>query len=247
MKVLCFNAIELKRKKAPGDKTKVWAQAAVLTARTLNYLNKGSKQPGEKKSKDLQWWLQLFIDDQEEVPTCNWSISGRSLIDNEDFTQEIHVHLQTLGPYVSAELIVRFIDNPEMLACLHWKKTISLPTAQQWMKAMDYWWTLNPKGQYVDGHECKDVTKHQNDVFLLLMAKLEEQTWKYGNGDGFDSLGPEIWCVVVWYHDESTFYANDHCRTLSKLDGWSCGVQAECWGSECQSVRHMDTGVKDSA
>ena len=53
IKVLCLNAIELESKKAPGDQTKVWAQAAVLTVRTLGYSNEGSNQPGEKKSKDL--------------------------------------------------------------------------------------------------------------------------------------------------------------------------------------------------
>ena len=146
------------------------------------------------------------------MPTCNWSTSGRSLIDDEDFAQEIHAHLQTLGPYVSAEAIVRFIDNPEMLARLHRKKTISLTTAQRWMRKMDYRWTLNPKGQYVDGHERDDVTKYRNEVFLPSMAKLEERTRKYGTGDGFDSLSPGMQRVVVWYHDESTFYANDRRR-----------------------------------
>ena len=93
--------------------------------------------PVEKRSqKNFQRWLRLFkfIDDQG-VPTCNWSTSGRSLM---DFAQEIHVHLQNLGPYVSAKAIVRFLDNPEMLAHLHRKRTISLTTAQRWINKMDY-------------------------------------------------------------------------------------------------------------
>jgi hypothetical protein len=65
---------------------------------------------------------------RKEVPTCNWDTSGWSLIDNEDVAQEIHMYLQTLGPYSLAELIVWFIDTPEMLACLNWKKTISITT-----------------------------------------------------------------------------------------------------------------------
>ena len=32
---------------------------------------------------------------------------------------------------------------------------------------------------------------------------------------------------------------------VSKLECWSCGVQAGCQGSECWNVRHMDAGVKD--
>ena len=61
---------------------------------------------------------------------CNWDTSGRSLIDDEDFAQEIHAHLQTFGPYFSAESIVQFVDTPEMLARLNRKKTISAVTAQ---------------------------------------------------------------------------------------------------------------------
>ena len=61
---------------------------------------------------------------------CNWDTSSRSLIDNEDFAQEIHVHLQALGPHFFAESIVQFVDTPEMLACLNWKTTISAVTAQ---------------------------------------------------------------------------------------------------------------------
>ena len=34
---------------------------------------------------------------------------------------------------------------------------------------------------------------------------------------------------------------------VSKLDCWSCGVRAECQGSECQSVGRTDAGVKDVA
>ena len=109
-----------------------------LQLRSHGYAKKGFKQPasGETKSKNFQRWLRLFkfIDDQG-VPTCNWSTSGRSLM---DFAQEIHAHLQNLGPYVSAKAIVRFLDNPEMLAHLHRKRTISLTTAQRWINKMDY-------------------------------------------------------------------------------------------------------------
>jgi hypothetical protein len=135
------------------------------------------------------------------------------LIDDEDFSQEIHAHLQTLGPYLSAEAIVRFLDTPEMLERLHRKKTISLTTAQRWMKKMNYRWTLNPKGQYVDGHEREDVVSYRNKVFLPSIAKLEERTRKFGSGDTADSLHPGIKRIVVWFHDESTFYANDRRRT----------------------------------
>lgn len=214
MRLLCFNVLELKKSEAPGEKSRgIWTKASVTTARSLGHSTENSIKPGKKKAKELRKWLRLFIEDREEVPSCNWSTSGRSLIDDEDFAQEIHAHLQTLGPYVAAEAIVQFINTPEMLERLHRKKTISLTTAQRWMKKMDYRWTVNPKGQYVDGHERKDVVNYRNNVFLPSLVKLEERTRKFGSEDMSDSLAPDLRRVVVWYHDESTFYANDRRRT----------------------------------
>ena len=61
---------------------------------------------------------------------------------------------------VHAEAIVRFLDKPEMLARLKRKKTISIETAQCWLRKMGYRWTYDPKGQYSDGHEREDVTDY---------------------------------------------------------------------------------------
>lgn len=47
------------------------------------------------------------------------------------------------------------------------------------------------------------------------MAKLEEWAQKYGNGD---TLSPRTRRVVVWCHDESTFYSND--RHYSDYTRW---------------------------
>jgi hypothetical protein len=77
------------------------------------------------------------------------------------------------------------------------------------MKKKNYWWMLNPKGQYVDGHEHEDVVTYQNNIFLPSMVKLEEWMQKFGSGDISDTLDSHVWCVVVWFHDESTFYTND--------------------------------------
>jgi len=48
--------------------------------------------------------------------------------------------------------IVRYVDQPEAKVRLKLTKTISLATAQQWMKQMEYRWTKTPtsgkKNQY---------------------------------------------------------------------------------------------------
>ena len=60
------------------------------------------------------------------------------------------------------------------------KKSISLTTAQRWMKRLGYRWMTTPSGQYVDGHKQIDVVDYRQKVFLLHWMGIEEQTrrWK---------------------------------------------------------------------
>jgi hypothetical protein len=78
---------------------------------------------------------------------------------------------------------------------------------------MAYRWTLNPKGQYVDGHECADVVAYCDSMFLPTIADLERHMRKYGSRDGETVADPNICWTVIWWHDESTFYAHDWRRT----------------------------------
>jgi hypothetical protein len=64
-----------------------------------------------------------------------WNVS---LLEDKNFAQEIHMHLQGIGKYVKAIDIVHFLDMPEMKVRLKLKKTISLATAQRWMHIIDY-------------------------------------------------------------------------------------------------------------
>ena|ERR1700685_769453 len=77
------------------------------------------------------------------------------------------------------------------------------------MKKLDCRWTYTPKGQYVDGHEWEDVVAYCQKIFLPQWANIKAQTRDCSNGQ-LDPL-PHERNVVVWFHNESTFYAND-CR-----------------------------------
>ena len=196
-----------------GGPTNAWTKASMNAARDLGYIKKGSKTPGERKAWELRKWVHDFIADREEIPICDWKTSGQSLIDNEDFAQEIHTHLQTLKPSeVCVEAIVRFLDDPEMLSRLKRKKTILVETAQHWLAKMGYRWTYDPKGQYADGHERSDVVDYRNNHFLPAMAQLQPWMTMWTSKDGERNDPPGVRHVVVWYHDESTFYAYDRRR-----------------------------------
>ncbi|EGO04272.1 hypothetical protein SERLA73DRAFT_26941, partial [Serpula lacrymans var. lacrymans S7.3] len=99
-----------------------------------------------------------------------------------------HAHLQTIGKYASAQDIVRFLDREDIISQYRLKKSISLATARRWMHMMDFHWTKAPLGQYTDGHKREDVVTH------------------------WDWWDPAAKSVVVWWHNESTFYANDRCK-----------------------------------
>lgn len=76
------------------------------------------------------------------------------------------------------------------------------------MKKLNYCWAYDLKGQYVDGHKQEDVVMyHQNVFFLPQWANIKVWTQDWSNGQP-DPL-PHERKVVVWFHDELTFYTND--------------------------------------
>ncbi|KAG0708007.1 hypothetical protein DFH29DRAFT_979596 [Suillus ampliporus] len=127
----------------------------------------------------------------------------------------IKLHFQSIGKYVSAQEIVNYLSDPEVQSCHGLSKTVSLATAQRWMHKLGYHWKEEEKGQYVDGHECEDVITYHQKVFMPLWESFQYflQNWKEDDvmvEDDLDEL-PRHCQVVVWFHDESTFYAHDCC------------------------------------
>ncbi|KAJ7614709.1 hypothetical protein DFH06DRAFT_1344041 [Mycena polygramma] len=169
----------------------------------------------------LEWlssFLHMYCDDKRPIgaqdpKAARWTAASLeaayaaqkgSALEDEDVASEIALHLQSIGKYVKALDIVHYIDGlPELKKKIGRKKGISLATAQRWMRRMGYRWTKNPSdqtknlsGQFVDGHERADVTRK----------------WALNNLDLIRAF-PENQVIVVWFHDESTFYAND-CRLI---------------------------------
>jgi hypothetical protein len=79
---------------------------------------------------------------------------------------------------------------------------------QWWMKKLDYCWMYTPKGQYIDEHEREDVVAYRQKIFLPRWANIKARTqdWSHGQLDPLLHEGK----VVIWFHNESMFYANDH-------------------------------------
>jgi len=50
------------------------------------------------------------------------------------------------------------------------------------MKKLNYCWSYDLKGQYVDGHEWDDVVTYQQNLFLPQWANIKAWTWDWSNG-----------------------------------------------------------------
>jgi hypothetical protein len=191
---------------SPGYKA--WMSASLLTA--------------TGKGKPTWWARQLrsvtksYVLDRITPPTNPYGMWSSSRLEDPDIANEIHEHLQSVGKYVRAQDIVDYLDKEDVKTRFGMKKTISLATAKRWMHRMDYRWTRNFKGQYVDGHERDDVVWYRQNVFLKQWAEMEEfmHTWdpdESANNTNFPADGASLPQreICVWFHDESTFYAND--------------------------------------
>jgi hypothetical protein len=79
-----------------------------------------------------------YISDHDNLPLNVHGTWNTSILEDKDFAQELQLHLQGIGKYVRASDIVHYIARPEVLAQLKLTKTISLVTAQCWMKTVGY-------------------------------------------------------------------------------------------------------------
>lgn len=80
------------------------------------------------------------------------------------------------------------------------------------MKVMGYRWRMELKGQYADGHEREDIVAYRQKAYLPAIAALREKTrlWdKEGKEDVTPLDCPIPRHIVIWFHDESIFYAHD--------------------------------------
>ncbi|KAF7333551.1 hypothetical protein MSAN_02420000 [Mycena sanguinolenta] len=117
--------------------------------------------------------------DEENLPTSEYGKFNSSVLEDEDLAQEIHLHLQELGPFISAQDVVNYMSSDEMKTRLNLKHGISLRTAQRWMKRTEYRWKAEPKGMYIDGHEREDVVNYRQNEFLPQWAAFDEGTRKW--------------------------------------------------------------------
>jgi hypothetical protein len=67
---------------------------------------------------------------------------------------------------------------------------IAISTTYLWLRRLGFYPSKSKKGVYVDGHEQEDVIAYRQEVFLLMIAKLELYTRQYEEKDD------GIWTII---------------------------------------------------
>ncbi|RDX52070.1 hypothetical protein OH76DRAFT_1346002 [Lentinus brumalis] len=189
-----------------------WMPASVDIARTF-------RDGAVSKSRTIRRWARAFIEDRHALPLSvknTWTVA---LIERRpDLKEAISGHLLSVGKYVRALDIVHFMSEPAILQKFGLVKAVCLSTAQAWMYRLEYRWTKEPGGQFVDGHERGDVVDYRQTRFLPVMLEHDPHARQW-DPDGnevpipSDVPRPLERRVVYWWHDESIFYAHDRRRT----------------------------------
>jgi hypothetical protein len=196
MRMFLWNYID------PSNKTRGWQAASLQTARAFE---KTTWLAGR-----LRQWTRAYILDREDLPLNIYGTWNSSKLEDEDFAQELLLHLQGIGKFVKAMDIVDYVARPNVMARLNLTKPISVATAKRWMTRVGYRWTKTPCGQYVDGHERVDVVEYRQTMFLPIFTELLLRTRIYTiEGNERLVLPLNTRRLVIWNHDESTYYAND--------------------------------------
>jgi hypothetical protein len=156
-------------------------------------------------------WTSAFMQDAGNLPLNIYGTWNKSWIDNEGLKQELYAHLQSIRIYILAMDVVEYMAQPDVQKCYGMKKGITEMTTRNWLCRIGFRWTLEPSGQYVDGHEQADVIHYCQKVFLTCWKDIEPKLRAWTQDRSEEEVGecPQPQRIVVWFHNELTFYAND--------------------------------------
>ena len=179
------------------------------------------------KARMVRLWADLVIRG-EDIPASRRGghPKVKSLIFDEDIQAQCLEFLRSLKPKNLSP--VRFLDHVNSviipLAAAVLGQSISLRTAQKWLKKLGFKPTKNQKGIYVDGHDREDVVEYRT-LFLAEMERLSPfmETWTE-DIDGCMTpvppiLAPGVRKHVLVVHDECAFHANDGRRNMWTEEG----------------------------
>jgi hypothetical protein len=170
---------------------------------------------GRYCARQLRFLTRQFIRDRTLLPINPYGSWNESMLVDEDLVNDINLYLQELGDAITAKKLADFLSREDVKSKHGITRTISERTACRYLQTLGYRWQAAKKGQYVDGHEREDVVSYREHHFLPEWKALQDrmQNWTTEN---LPEFGPHlsIHRVIVWFHDETIFYAHDRRKRL---------------------------------
>lgn len=188
-------------------------------------------------ARRIRRWIRKFMT-TGELPAHRLGWQNTSVINDEGVANELKLLLRSKGKYLCAEDLKKLLSDPQTRHEVGVSRPITLRTARRWLHKMGYRWRSEPKGQYFDGHERMDVVQYRANVFLPAWKAIEPfiQAWDNETGLPLALMLPAGQRqIIVWFHDQTTFYAhdrrrqrwvhtNEHPKPWKKGEGMSMGV-----------------------
>jgi hypothetical protein len=135
------------------------------------------------------------------------------MLTDESIVMALNLYLQELGKDITAQKVAEWFEKPEVREKHGITKSITERTARRYLHILGYRFHPAPKGMYGDGHERPDVVYYRDKDYIPWWAALQYRMMKWDK-DGNPEYGPygPGRRVVIWFHDETIFYAHDRRR-----------------------------------
>ncbi|THU98763.1 hypothetical protein K435DRAFT_660226 [Dendrothele bispora CBS 962.96] len=164
-------------------------------------------------ARQLRILARTYILDRKVLPNNPYGRWSACLLTDEDLANEVTLYLQELGTNITAEKLVLYLSRDDVMERHSIDRIISTRTARRYLNILGYRFHEAKKGQYKDGHEREDVTIYRDTQFIPKMKSLLAHSNLYDrDGKPLPPSVPNGKQVIIWYHDETIFYAHDRRR-----------------------------------
>ena len=181
--------------------------------------------------KTIQKWRVDFLNNKGELPDFLRGKYERmqAIANNEDLTEQARLYVRENSfkkgaPNMTARSFCSWV-NDELLPNSTLEpgapRKISVEVARRWLLSMGFKVSRITKGIYVDGHERADVIEARGE-FLKTMTTLGFLNENNAPNEEVGQLLPKVTIppdekeTIFWFHDESSYNANDDQSTMWK-------------------------------
>ncbi|KAJ7165213.1 hypothetical protein C8R46DRAFT_836022, partial [Mycena filopes] len=136
-----------------------WREASMIVSKSQGH--------GPYRARSIRRWIHSFLA-HKKLPLHRYGQYHSSILNDEDFSDSIKLHLQHLSAkdgHFTAQSLVDFVASPEIQQKLEdadiRKRSISVWTARRWLKRLDWRYGRRRNGMYIDGHEREDIVEYR--------------------------------------------------------------------------------------